>query len=85
MYMYIKGGTNIAKHLKLHQQKRTKIQRFTCGVTMFLSMLIGYRTPPKLDYCFIMSTSLVSIAISTFYRPHIWIAIVLHVQTLMWA
>ena len=29
------------------------------------SYLDGYRMPPKLDYCFITSTSLVSVAVST--------------------
>ena len=59
------AGTKVAKqHSKLRQQKRTNIRRFAHVFNTFLT-LIGYRTSSKLDYCFIMSTSLVPVAVST--------------------
>ena len=49
---------------KLLQQKMNKKLE---GSHVFLPMLllIGYRKPPKLNYCFIMSTSLVPVTVST--------------------
>ena len=64
--MYTRAGTKVAKqHSKLRQQKRTNIRRFTRVFIIVALTLIGYRMPPKLDYCFITSTSLVPVAVST--------------------
>ena len=69
VHVHVRAGTKVAKqHLKLRQQKRTNIRRFARVFNNFIDValtLIGYRTPPKLDYCFIMSTSLVPVAVST--------------------
>ena len=50
---------------KLRQQKQTNIQRFKRVFINVALTLIGYRIAPKLDYCFITSTSLVPVAVST--------------------
>ena len=59
--LLIKAGTN----------SQYQIQSFE-GSHVFLiifyqccSHLIGYRMPQKLDYCFVMSTSLVPVTVST--------------------
>ena len=53
------------QHSKLRQQKRTNVRRFACVFINVALTLIGYRMPPKLDYCFITSTSLVPVAVFT--------------------
>ena len=62
----IRAGTKVAKqHSKLCQQKRTNIRTFACVFINVALTLTGYRMPPKLDYCFIMSASLVPLTDST--------------------
>ena len=41
-----------------------KVQRFTRVIINVALTLIGYGKPPKLDYCFITSTSVVPVAVS---------------------
>ena len=58
--LYIRAGTKVAKqHSKLCQKKRRNIQTFACVFINVALPLTGYRISPKLDYCFIMSASLV--------------------------
>ena len=53
------AGMKVGKqHSKLCQQKRMKVRRFACVFINVALTLIGYRKPPKLDYCFITSTIL---------------------------
>ena len=67
MYIYIRAGTKVAKqHSKLCRQKRTNIRSFARVFKINVALtLIGYRTHSKLDYCFITSTSLAPVAVST--------------------
>ena len=55
-----RAGTKVGKiPSKLCQQKQTKVQRSACVFINVALTLIGYRKPPKFDYCFIPSTSVV--------------------------
>ena len=68
----VRGGMKVAKqHLKLCRQKRKNIAGFARVFSNDALTLIGYRMPPKLDYCFITSTSLVPVAVSTWIH-HRW-------------
>ena len=67
--VYIKAGTNSQYQIRSFVKKS-----FECfeGSHVFLILFInvaltwiGYRKPPKLDYCFITSTNLVPVAVST--------------------
>ena len=66
-YMYIRGGMKIVKqHSKLRQQKRTNIQWFAQSLINFYQCCSNLDwMPPKLNYCYMMSTRLVPIAVST--------------------
>ena len=67
--IYIRAGTKVAKqHSK---QKQTNIQRVCKYFYQIALTFIGYTMPPKLDYCFITSTSLVPVAVSTWIQ-HRW-------------
>ena len=62
--MYIRAGTKVGKQpSKLRQQKQTKVRRFAC-VFIKVAFTLIYRKPPKLDYCFITSTSVVPVSVS---------------------
>ena len=57
---------NVAKqNSKFRLQKQTNIGRFAHVFINDALTLIGYRMPPKLDCCFLMSTSCVPVAVST--------------------
>ena len=45
--------------------KKTNIRRFARVFINVALTLIGHRMPPKMDYCFITSASLVPVAVST--------------------
>ena len=64
--LVIRPGMKVEKQpSKLRQQKQTKFRRFARVFINVTLTLIGYRKPPKLDYCFIASTSLVPVAVSS--------------------
>ena len=66
VYLHIKAGMNSQYQIKASLRKFFKGFK---GLHVFLisvaPTLIGYRKPPKLDYYFITSTSLVPVAVST--------------------
>ena len=69
IYIHIKAGTNSQYQIRSFVKK--SFEGFE-GSHVFLILFInvaltwiGYRKPPKLDYCFIMSTNLVPVAVST--------------------
>ena len=66
-YIYIRAGTKVAKqHSKQKQTgKYSKVRMYFYQIAL---TFIGYTMPPKLDYCFITSTSLVPVAVSTWIQ-----------------
>ena len=98
LYVYVLGlGWRLENNLWSFVSKNN--WRFTHVFINVVLTLIGYRKSPKLDYCFIMSTSVVSVAVS-FQNRHHWTQFSgntptfltkcldcssAHVQTLMWA
>ena len=61
-----KAGTNSQYQIRSSGRKALKASKVrTCFFINVALTLIGYRKPPKLDYCFIMSASLVPVAVST--------------------
>ena len=51
--------------LGLGRRLQNNIRRFAHVFINVVLILIGYRKPPKLDYCFITSTSIVPVVAST--------------------
>ena len=69
--IYIRAGMKVGKQpSKLRQQKRTKVRRFARDFINVGLTLIGYRKPPKQDYCFITRTSVVPVSVSIQIRHH---------------
>ena len=66
VYICTRAGTKVEKQpSKLRQEKWTNLRRFAHVFINVALTLFGNIMPPKLDYCFIISTSLVPVTIST--------------------
>ena len=72
--LLIWDGTKVGKqplNLRHTNKRRFEGSHMFLSMLVLLSVLIGYRQPPKLDYCFLMSTSLVPVSVSIQNR-HCW-------------
>ena len=69
-YKYVLGlGQRWQNNIRSFVSKNERIfEGLHVFLTLFINValtLIAYRMPPKLDYCFVTSTSLVPVAVST--------------------
>ena len=69
MYVIQKCGKALQKVLNQGWDEGY-IRMFTNVFINVAHTLIGYRMTPKLDYCFITSTSLVPVTVSTWIQHH---------------
>ena len=67
VYVCVRAGTNVGNNLRSFVSKNKGSHIFVINVAL---TLIGYRKPPKLDYCFITSNGVVPVSVSIQFRHH---------------